>query len=299
MFNFNAIVQKAQTLIDPAAITAGGRYPSKATLFRDQFRLPDSENPLNEITAELTLPLPYKSDSSRPEKAAQHGNIYAGKLHISENYLCFSTQATSFQSGASTALSNGYTGQTHGAGPAGNGFTLPLCAVRKVERLHTQNALFALAITTWNGHVFSGKDGKGEAQRFTLQLAGSRQACDRFCDGLKKGLRSGIKQMDNMRAVTNTCYSEFNMVAEGEGKSKGQEEAGSTPMSREPPDAGLGMLFRYPGEPRKLRDRSKMRLWREYMLGMAQDSAHKFQLTQGREWPKHHTRQTAYLSQTH
>lgn len=32
-----------------------------------------------------------------------------------------------------------------------------------------------------------------------------------------------------------------------------------------PPDAGLGMLFRYPGDAKKLRDRAKMRLWAEYL----------------------------------
>lgn len=32
-----------------------------------------------------------------------------------------------------------------------------------------------------------------------------------------------------------------------------------------PPDAGLGMLFRYPGDPKKLRDRAKMRLWAEFL----------------------------------
>ena len=32
-----------------------------------------------------------------------------------------------------------------------------------------------------------------------------------------------------------------------------------------PPDAGLGMIFRYPGDPKKLRDRAKMRLWAEYL----------------------------------
>jgi TBC1 domain family member 8/9 len=32
-----------------------------------------------------------------------------------------------------------------------------------------------------------------------------------------------------------------------------------------PPDAGLGMIFKYPGDPKKLRDRAKMRLWAEYL----------------------------------
>ena len=30
--------------------------------------------------------------------------------------------------------------------------------------------------------------------------------------------------------------------------------------------AGLGMLFKYPGDPKKLRERSKMKLWKDYLL---------------------------------
>lgn len=51
--------------------------------------------------------------------------------------MCFSTQPTSFLQSASTGTSTGFTGQTHGAGPGGNGFTLPLCAIRRVERLNS------------------------------------------------------------------------------------------------------------------------------------------------------------------
>lgn len=267
MFNLNSLVQKAQNLIDVNSLTSSDR-PTKANLFREQFRLPNGENPLYEITAELNLPLPYKSTK---EKSGGNGNIYTGKLHLSENYICFSTQATSFHTGASQQLSTAFLGQTHGAGPTGNGFTLPLCAIRKVERLHTQNSLFALAITTWNGAVQAGnqppaKDSKSQEsghQRFTVQFAGSQQACDRFCDGLKKGLRNGIKSMDSMRAVVRDCYSEFLLNADLVKSAESKDEG--TTGSREPPDAGLGMLFRYPGDPKKLRDRSRMRLWAEYL----------------------------------
>ena len=285
----NNLVQKAQSLIDPALSPlspSAEKRPSKAALFRHQFHLPDSESPLHEITTELTVPLPYKSPSPQSPYAEKpiersHGNVYAGKLHISENYLCFSTQNTSFQTGASLQLSSAFTGQTHGAGPAGNGFTLPLCAIRKVERLPTTNSLFALAMTTWNGSTIGSKsqDNQKDLQRFTLQLAGSRQACDRFCDGLKKGLRNCVKQVDSLRVVVGDCYSEY-MLA---GVAPGPKEAPKTPdtlkdtksppppdtpvRSREPPDTGLGTVFRYPGDPRKLRDRSKMRLWAEYFRG--------------------------------
>lgn len=39
-----------------------------------------------------------------------------------------------------------------------------------------------------------------------------------------------------------------------------------------PPDAGLGMIFRYPGDPKKLRDRAKMRLWAEYLRDNGRNS---------------------------
>lgn len=117
-------------------------------------------------------------------------------------------------------------------------------------------------VSPWNTNSSSSKS---EIQRFTLELAGSRQSCDRFCDGLKKGLRSGVKQLDRLRGVVRECYSEYFLVGpSGKSKDATKKEEGA----REPPDAGLGMLFRYPGDPRKLRDRSKMRLWAEYLRGL-------------------------------
>ncbi|KAI9641802.1 GTPase activating protein (GAP) [Ciborinia camelliae] len=262
MFNFSSFVQKAQSFIDPTQslnISASDRNPAKSTLFRNQFRLPDSQTPLQEITAELTIapPNPYSPNATQGEKDKDRdrGFHYAGKLHLSEAYLCFSTQPTSFLQTASTGISSGFNGQTHGAGPGGNGFTLPLCAIRRVERLHSQSYQFALAITTWNGLTNAPtKDGSKQPvyqQKITINLAGTRQACERFCDGLKKGLKSGVGEVAKMKRVVAECYSEY--LLQGDGK------------IGEIPDAGLGMLFRYPGDPRKLRDKSKMRLWGEYL----------------------------------
>ena len=274
MFAFNSLVQKAQSLIDsstsPSPKSADAN-PSKAALFRLQFRLPDSQAPLQEITAELSLGAPHSSkNTSQTPKEKQsrreEGNSYAGKLHLSQSYLSFSTLATSFQQTASLQASSAFTGQTQGAGPAGNGFTLPLCAIRRVERLQSPNSLFALAITTWNGFTaLSGKQGHpSDAQRVTITLAGSRQASERFCDGLKRGLREGVKEVENLKAVIGECYSEYLLS----GANKAEREAamaanGATTL----PDAGLGMLFRYPGDAKKMREQSKMRLWREYLKG--------------------------------
>ncbi|KAH9861722.1 hypothetical protein J1614_011475 [Plenodomus biglobosus] len=268
MFNLSNLVQKAQQYIEPTLnnITAPpptDRRPSKATLFRHQFRLPDSQNPLQEITAELTLQ-PHHSTRAgdvTSDKDRSQGNHYVGKLHLSEQYLCFSTTGSSFVNTASLSSSSSFTGQTHGSGPAGNGFTLPLCGIRRVERLHSQSYMFALAITTWNG-IPDAKSKAPAGQKLTIQLAGSRQACERFCDGLKKGLREGVKEVENLRRVVGQCYSEY-LLETPEKREAGDGD--DVKPEREHPDTGLGMVFRYPGNARKLRDATKIRLWREYL----------------------------------
>lgn len=262
-------MQKAQSLIDPAnftipSLSSTDDNPSKASLFRQQFRLPDSQNPLQEITADLVLPLPSSSSGSgegsrRVDKA---GNRYTGRLHLSERFICFSTQPTSFLPSSTLSASTSWTGQTHGTGPSGNGFTLPLSCIRRVERLHSASHVFSLALTTWNGLLVKPQEPSLVPQRLILQLVGSRQACERFCDCLKKGLREGMKEVDNLRSVVTDCYSEYLLSG-----AKANAKEGD-PNARQPPDAGLGMLFRYPGDARKLRDRSKMRLWGEYFRGM-------------------------------
>ena len=274
----STLVSKASQYIDANTALpnplAGSNFnrPSKAELFRHQFRLPDSQHPLHEITAELTLPLKkIKSAGKTSGKNwspndwdQERGAHYAGQLHLSEQFLCFSTVHTSFVNTASTNASSAFTGRTHGTGPAGNGFTLPLCAIRRVERLHTPSYAFALSITTWNGYD-SGSDTKPGAPappRLTVQLEGSRQQCERFCDGLKRGLRQGIREVEKMRQVAQDCYAEYFLYNEFDA-APALEKADGTP--RVPPDTGLGSIFKYPGNSRKLRDRSKMRLWHEYM----------------------------------
>ncbi|KAI0201817.1 TBC-domain-containing protein [Astrocystis sublimbata] len=264
MFNISSFVQKAQSaaqqLIDPMQglnLTNSDRNPSKASLFQGQFRLPSTQSPLYEIPAELTIP---PSNVTHGGKDHDRGWHYAGRLHLSESYLCFSTTPTSFAHTASTSTSSAFAGQTHGAGPSGNGFTLPLCAIRRVERLNSQNFQFSLAITTWNGisqEQAKDKDALKDRkdfreQRITIQLAGSRQACERFCDGLKKGLRGAVGSVGRLKKVISECYSEYLLRPEE------KKDAAS-------PDAGLGVIFKYPGDPKKLRDRAKMRLWAEYL----------------------------------
>jgi hypothetical protein len=304
MFALSNLVQKAQQFIEPAlsipSPTSSNQRPTKATLFRLQFRLPESQSPLQEITAELTLSPHHTTrgseDVTPPEKERSQGNHYVGKLHLCEQYLCFSTQASSFANSASLSSSSSFTGQTHGTGPAGNGFTLPLCAIRRVERLHSQSYMFALAITTWNGTP----DAKGKppsGQKLTIQLAGSRPACERFCDGLKKGLREGVKEVENLRNIVRDCYSEYLLDIEDDKKGGGE---GAKP-DREHPDTGLGLIFRYPGNARKLRDATKIRLWKEYLRGglLLRFAKQAFSDRNYRKWTKRDAHPPAHLPQTH
>ncbi|KAF7716450.1 Rab-GTPase-TBC domain-containing protein [Penicillium ucsense] len=265
MISLSSFVQKASSLIDSAnfnlpSLSSNDDNPSKASLFRQQFRLPDSQNPLQEITAELILPLPSNTSSDSADgsrRVDRPGNRYTGRLHLSERFICFSTQPTSFLPSSTSSASTSWTGQTHGTGPSGNGFTLPLSSIRRVERLHSAREVFSLALTTWNGMLNKTQEPNFAPQRLILQLVGSRQACERFCDCLKKGLREGMKEVDNLRSIVSDCYSEYLLSGT---KAKDATDG----QGRQPPDAGLGMLFRYPGDARKLRDRSKMRLWGEY-----------------------------------
>ncbi|KXX74354.1 GTPase-activating protein GYP2 [Madurella mycetomatis] len=256
MLNLSSFVQKAQQLLDPTQglnLSESDRNPSKASLFQSQFRLPSSQHPLYEITAELTIP---PTNATQGDRDRGRGYQYAGKLHLSEAFLCFSTTPSSFLQSASTSSSSIFTGQTHGGGPSGNGFTFPLCSIRRVERLHSQTFQFALSISTWNGisqDAAKEKDKKElREQRITVELAGTRPACERFCDGLKKGLRANVGNVGKLKKVAAECYSEYLLRPEDK-------------KNASPPDAGLGMLFKYPGDPKKLRDRAKMRLWAEYL----------------------------------
>ncbi|CCX14986.1 rab-GTPase-TBC domain-containing protein [Pyronema domesticum] len=230
---FSSLIQRATSLIteNPNQSQAANNRPDKTILFRHHFRLPDSQNPLQEIICELTLP---------------GGDHYSGKLYLADAFLCFSLSPPSASSPAPAT--------------AGVGFTLPLCAIRRVERLHSRSYMFALAITTWHGTGAAGVVGREE--RLTLQFVGMRSSCEAFCDRLKRCLRTQMSEVKNLKLLVDSCYSEYLLSSQ---ETKPSLDKDGTRREREPPDAGLGMTFKYPGDARKLRDRSKMRLWAEYL----------------------------------
>lgn len=181
MLNFSSFVQKAQQLLEPVqglSLTDPDKNPSKASLFQSQFRLPSSQHPLYEINAELTIP---PTDVPQGDKDRDRGYQYAGKLHLSEAFLSFSTTPSSFLQSATTSTSSIFTGQTHGGGPSGNGFTFPLCSIRRVERLHSNNFQVKKDKTIF---LFFLKKGENEREKYE-----------------KRGKEEKIKKKDTQQRV--------------------------------------------------------------------------------------------------
>jgi len=73
-----------------------------------------------------------------------------------------------------------------------------------------------------------------------------------------------MKEVTNLGRVSGECYSEYLLETEKTEKSK--DLLGDDTEKQTSPDVGLGTMFRYPGNAKKLREVSKMRLWTDYLL---------------------------------
>lgn len=122
-------------------------------------------------------------------------------------------------------------------------FRLPLICIKRVERLPSKSYIFALSIKVYHGLTI------------IIEFVGLRSRCENFCRLFKDNLKSNLPLIKESKDFLKTFYSEYlvGLLLEKDADSK-----------TEPPKGGLGQIFRYPGDPRKLRDKSKMRLWLEY-----------------------------------
>lgn len=206
------------------------RAPTRAQQFAIAFALPDGEGPYvtpGGSTAEImsaVLSLVNRNTAEAEDL------IYTGRLTLTQSFLCF--------------LSQGDYGR-------GCRMALPLCTIRRVERLHTRDTVFALSITVWHG------------MQIILQLNALRPSCDAFCAALRDRLRAHLSEMKHLRPFLQTCFSEELVGGDAPGDADAQEDA---PVAAHNCMQGLGAQFGYPGDPKKLKDKSKLRLWREYFL---------------------------------
>lgn len=120
-------------------------------------------------------------------------------------------------------------------------FIIPLFAIKRVERLHNKQARFSISILTWH------------KTKLSLEFVGLRHQIEQFLDVFKTGLKEQVSNMKVLDPFLKGCYSEYMMASATEADA---QTAG--------PPTGMGKQFSFPGDARKLKDKSKMRLWREY-----------------------------------
>ncbi|KAK6200997.1 GTPase activating protein [Scheffersomyces amazonensis] len=118
-------------------------------------------------------------------------------------------------------------------------FTLHLSAVKKVERSQTSNYDFTLTITTHS------------KLNIVLSLVGLRNNSERFGQVLKITLKKNLANIKKLQPFIQTCYSEY-LLAKNHVSNEKIEHM---------PNGGLGLVFKFPGNPREQRDKSKMKLW--------------------------------------
>ena len=142
-------------------------------------------------------------------------------------------------------------------------FTIPLCTIRRVERLNARTGVFALSLIVWHGmkivcflspQLTGVKLTRVYAQ--IVQLTALRPTADAFCallrDALKEQLQQG--QMKAMKVFVKTCFSEdlLSSGAEGEKASFVIEEGTGEPVPNESTfHCGLGIKYKFPGDPKK------------------------------------------------
>ncbi|KAK2463836.1 hypothetical protein APHAL10511_004141 [Amanita phalloides] len=205
------------------------KNPTKDELAQLFFSIPPStlqDVPAQDISAVLTL-------------ADAEEDSYAGKLHLFPPFLSFSSlDRKSLRC------------------------TFPLATIRRVERLNARAGIYALSISTWHG------------LRLIVQLTSLRPTADAFCAHLRDALKVELQQgqMKAVKAFVKTCYSEA-LVSTSSNVADNEREDGSL-VSEDKPGAapsthsyhgGLGLRFRFPGDPKKLREASKIKLWTTYL----------------------------------
>ncbi|KAJ2923599.1 hypothetical protein H1R20_g13497, partial [Candolleomyces eurysporus] len=161
---------------------------------------------------------------------------YAGKLHILPPFLAFASLDRK-----SVRL------------------TIPLSTIRRVERLNARAGIYALSLLTWHG------------LKLVVQLTSLRPTADLFCSLLKDALKIELQkgQMKLVKTFVKTCYSEV-LVNGSSSAPENEREDGSlddqVPNSEEIAyHGGLGLKFKFPGDPKKLRETSKIKLWTNYL----------------------------------
>ncbi|WFD44034.1 hypothetical protein MPSI1_002699 [Malassezia psittaci] len=220
------------------------RSPTKSEQFAESFRLPWNEGPFVDSAGNRAEIASAILTLANPKEDSQEDQVYAGRLTLTPSFLCFASQ---------------------GDGGLGCRASIPLSTIRRVERLNTRDAVFALSMSLWHG------------TQLIFQLNTLRPSCESFCNALRTCLRSHLSEMKQLKPFLAGCYSETLLQEDSEASAgNAQSSAAATPNLIDTEDdqekytppsyhMGLGDQFGFPGDPRKLKEKSKIRLWKEYL----------------------------------
>ncbi|KAH9479789.1 Putative GTPase-activating protein [Psilocybe cubensis] len=210
------------------------------------------KEPTKEQLTQIFFSLPPLDSEKDGEKSGQDSKMdinavlslgeaedsYAGKLHIMPPYLAFSSLDKKSVR-----------------------FTIPLSTIRRVERLNARAGVYALSLLTWHG------------MKIIVQLTSLRPTADLFCSLLRDALKVELQrgQMKLVKTFVKTCYSEV-LISDNSNAADNEREDGSLiadSADGSNPDVsyhgGLGLKFKFPGDPKKLREASKIKLWTTYL----------------------------------
>ncbi|KAL0570667.1 hypothetical protein V5O48_011291 [Marasmius crinis-equi] len=222
------------------------KEPTKEQLTQNFFSLPATPAPTSAPSSPTTTSSSKNANAPQEEEIEKmdinavlslgvqgEEDSYAGKLYLMAPYLAFSSLDRKSVR-----------------------FTLPLSTVRRVERLNARAGIYALSLLMWHGG------------KIIVQLTSLRPTADLFCsllrDALKQELQRGM--MKQVKGFVKTCYSETLVSSTGAGE---KEEDGDGGEEKEDTVTtyhnGLGLKFKFPGDPKKLREASKLKLWTAYL----------------------------------
>ncbi|KDQ19109.1 hypothetical protein BOTBODRAFT_484142 [Botryobasidium botryosum FD-172 SS1] len=210
---------------------------SKDELIRHFFSLPNESADVKAITL-----LGFDSMEINAVLTLQdQEDSFAGRLYLFPQYLCFASLDRKSVK-----------------------FTVPLYTIRRVERLKSRAGIFALSLVVWHG------------MSIIVQLTSLRHTADLFCNQLREALKVQLQlgRMKTLKVFVKTLYSEVIIPPSSTQADKEREDGSlikledggddNATASTEEYLGGLGLTFKFPGDAKKLREASKVKLWAEY-----------------------------------
>ncbi|KAH3682922.1 hypothetical protein WICPIJ_006108 [Wickerhamomyces pijperi] len=200
-------------------------------------KLPETEEIVERINVEILI-MPEVEDLSHSHRT---NIVYQGKLYITNGYLIFDDDLlpTSKPSSKHTYIAH-------------------LSSIRKVERTplsssasgNSASSSFAISLHTTNN------------LKLIVKFLSLRSRAEQFCHRLKGQLRDTIANVsrDQSTAYLSTLYSEF-LIRKNSPDTPEDEKKKITV-----PPGGLGLIFKFPGDAVKSKDKSKLKLWYDYFL---------------------------------